>query len=348
MCGKLVLLVLSAGPLFAAAAIRQTAPPTLAGVVRDDPSAVLHNVTAAARTFSGDQCGQVTNANPGGDLIANPALELSPRTSYTRKSTAKGGDSIQASVGNVRLNESGFIDYRQLLGETDIECGHGDANIHPNVDALCEFKALSTDAPGFCTTFDLVAFRPFGADEFRSARFELRRSDAVDARNFFAASANYLERNRLRGALGGTIKQDESTYVDNASQLPAIAFTNKISISAMRSLSGIVHCSNPVATGMAGAPRMGGLHGWQSLYLRKGAPAVLGGIGFMSLPAESPDQVSWLTALEKRLLRVRMAEKQASVSEGRRLSMLLDASLEVPARSVCWAPLRGQAARSPC
>jgi hypothetical protein len=44
----------------------------------------------------------------------------------------------------------------------------------------------------------------------------------------------------------------------------------------------------------------------------------------MSLLADNPDQISWLTALEKRLLRARIAEKQTSVSEGRRLSMLLE------------------------
>jgi hypothetical protein len=247
----------------------------------------VHHVTAAARTFSGDQCRQPTNANPGGDVIANPASEFSPRTSYTRKSTAKGGGFIRALVGSVRLTESGFIDYGQLLGETDVECGHGDADIHPKVDALCEFKALSTDAPGFCTTFDLVAFRPFGG-EFSSTLFELRPS----------------------GALGGTIKQDESTYVNNARQLPGTAFTNKISISVTRSRSGIVYCSNPVTTDMVGASRMGGLHGWQLLYLLKGAPTVRAGIVFMSLLVDNPDQVSWLTALEKRLLRARMAEKR--------------------------------------
>jgi len=85
MCRKLVLLVLSAGPLFAAAAFRQTAPPILAGVVRDEPSAVAHHVTAAARTFSGDQCPATHERQPGGDVITNPAPELSSRTSYTRK-----------------------------------------------------------------------------------------------------------------------------------------------------------------------------------------------------------------------------------------------------------------------
>jgi hypothetical protein len=336
----------------------------------------VHHVTAVARTFSGDRCRQPTNANPGGDATTNPASELSPRTSYTRKSTAKGGGFIRASVGNVRLNKSGFIDYGQLLGETDVECGHGGANIHPKADALCEFKALSTDAPGFCTTSDLVAFRPLGAGEFRSALSELRRSDAMDARSFFAPSVNCLERNQLRGALGETIERDESTCVNNARQLPGTASPTKISIPAMRSGSGIVHRSNPVTTDMAGASRMGGLYGWQWLYLLKGAPAVLAGIVFMSLLADNPDQVSWLTAPEKRLLRARMAEKQTRVSEGRGLSTLLDAfrtptvwifggiffgfvmgiyresfparSLEVPGRLVCWAPFRGQAARSPC
>jgi hypothetical protein len=96
MCRKLVLLVCSAGPLFAAAAFRQTAPPTLAGVVRDEPNAVVHHVTAAARTFSRDQCRPPANANPGSDVINNPASELSPRT--------------------------------------DVECGHGDA-IHAKLEA---------------------------------------------------------------------------------------------------------------------------------------------------------------------------------------------------------------------
>jgi hypothetical protein len=107
---KLVLLVLAAGPLFALAAFRQTAPTTLADVVRDEPSAVLHRVTAAAKTYSDDQCRQPANANRGGVVITNPASELSPRTNHTRKGTAKGEGFIRASVGNVRLNESGFID----------------------------------------------------------------------------------------------------------------------------------------------------------------------------------------------------------------------------------------------
>lgn len=138
--------------------------------------------------------------------------------------------SVTAAV-SPRLNESGFIDYGRLLGETHIERGHGDANVHSNVEALCEFKALSTEAHGFCANFGLAAFRPFGAGEFSSAMFEPRRSDGMDARNFFAASTNCLERNRLRGAL---------------------------------------------TTDMAG-------------------------IAFMSLLADNPDQVSRLTALEKRL-----------------------------------------------
>jgi hypothetical protein len=264
----------------------------------------VRHVTAVARTFSGDQCRQPTSANPGGDVIANPASELSPRTSYTRKSTASGGGFIRASVGNVPLNESRFIDYGQLLGKTDVECGHSAANIHSKVDASCEFKALSTDAHGFCTTFDLVAFKPFGAGEFRSALFELRRSDAMDARNFFAASANCLERNRLRGALGGTIEQDES-HVGNS----------------------VIGHDRTIPVGLDTGRRVadGRSHGSQWLYLLKGAPTVLAGIVFMSLLADNPDQIGWLTVLEKRLLRARMAEKRTSVSEGSRLSALLDA-----------------------
>ena len=261
MCGKLVVLVLSAGLLFAAATYRQTTPNTFADVVRDEPSAIVRHVIAAARTFSGDQCGQPTNANPGGDAIPNPASELSLRTSYARKSTAKGGGFIPASVANV--------------------------------------------APGFCTTSDLVAFRPFGGGELRNALSELRRSEAVDARNFFAASANCLERNRLRGALGGTIKPDECDIKNSGSGMIG------------RFVSGWI---------LAGVSRMGGLHGWQRLYLLPGAPAVPAGICFMSLPKDDPGQVSWLTVLEKRLLRARLAEKQTGVPEGRRLSTVLDLS----------------------
>jgi hypothetical protein len=127
----------------------------------------------------------------------------------------------------------------------------------------------------------------------------------VDARNFFAASANCLERNQLRGALGGAIKQDESHV-----GVSVIGHNRKIPVR--------LDTGRRVAEGRS--------HGSQWLYLLKGAPTVLAGIVFMSLLADHPDQVSWLTALEKRLLGARTAEKQTSVSEGRRLSALLDAS----------------------
>jgi ACS family tartrate transporter-like MFS transporter len=74
---------------------------------------------------------------------------------------------------------------------------------------------------------------------------------------------------------------------------------------------------------------LGGLKGWQWLFVAEGLPAVAVGAIVLWLLPERPDTVGWLSAAEKAWLAARMAEDAAAESPARRHNPL--AALRLPA-----------------
>src|SRR6266850_2057113 len=109
--------------------------------------------------------------------------------------------------GNVIGGVSG-AQTRFLLDGVDITEEHqGGTWIQTSVDALQEFSvqqnAYSAEFHGAGGTFNAVT--KSGSNAFHGSVFEFLRNDAFDAKNFFSASKEKLERNQYGGTLGGPV-----------------------------------------------------------------------------------------------------------------------------------------------
>src|SRR5262245_4055992 len=109
--------------------------------------------------------------------------------------------------GNVIGGVSG-AQTRFLLDGVDITEEHqGGTWIQTSVDALQEFSvqqnAYSAEFHGAGVTFNVTT--KSGGNVFHGSLFEFLRNDAFDARNFFAARKEKLERNQFGGTFGGPV-----------------------------------------------------------------------------------------------------------------------------------------------
>ncbi len=197
-----------------------------------------------------------TQSSSVGQVVENKSIEglalngrqfwnlvaLVPGASYTPggQGTRTGGGSIRSSAVNVQINGTGFIYNGWLLDGTDItEYEQGGTNIQPNVDALAEFKVLSANMPAeYGRTPNIVSvITKSGTNQFHGTVFEFLRNDAVDARNFFAASKNALKRNQFGGVIGGPIKKDKIFFfsdLESTRQRQGIVFNDTLPTDPMR------------------------------------------------------------------------------------------------------------------
>ncbi len=82
----------------------------------------------------------------------------------------------------------------------------------------------------------------------------------------------------------------------------------------------------PIASFLLTMDGLGGLHGWQWLFLLEGLPACLLGFVVLKLVPDGPADASWLTSAEKNLIAQRLAQ-DASVDEMKFLPALSDPRL---------------------
>ena len=106
-------------------------------------------------------------------------------------------------IGGVAGSQTRF-----LLDGVDITEEHqGGTWIQTSVDALQEFSvqqnAYSAEFHGAGATFNVTT--KSGGNVFRGSVFEFIRNDALDAKNYFAANKEKLERNQFGGTLGGPV-----------------------------------------------------------------------------------------------------------------------------------------------
>ncbi len=106
-------------------------------------------------------------------------------------------------IGGVAGSQTRF-----LLDGVDITEEHqGGTWIQTSVDALQEFSvqqnAYSAEFHGAGATFNVTT--KSGSNAFHGSLFEFTRNDKFDAKNFFAARKEKLERNQFGGTLGGPV-----------------------------------------------------------------------------------------------------------------------------------------------
>lgn len=90
-------------------------------------------------------------------------------------------------------------------------------------------------------------------------------------------------------------------------------------------LAGVV--GNPISGWLLKLDGVGGLHGWQWIFLVEGIPAVLLGISVLFVMIERPSDASWLTAEEKDWLEGELAKERAA-REGAGRGSIVQALLE--------------------
>jgi len=136
------------------------------------------------------------------------------------------GTALLPATGNVQTvrpeivngNVIGGISGQQtrfLLDGVDITEEHqGGTWIQTSVDALQEFSvqqnAYSAEFHGAGGTFNAVT--KSGSNAFHGSAFEFLRNDAFDAKNFFAAQKEKLERNQFGGTLGGPVLKGRTFF----------------------------------------------------------------------------------------------------------------------------------------
>src|SRR5205085_3584270 len=85
-------------------------------------------------------------------------------------------------------------------------------------------------------------------------------------------------------------------------------------------LAGVV--GNPISGSLLKLDGVGGLHGWQWVFLVEGIPAVLLGISVLFMMIERPSDARWLTAEEKDWLEGALARELAAKESGPRGSLV--------------------------
>src|SRR5262245_5086685 len=83
------------------------------------------------------------------------------------------------------------------------------------VDAMQEFKVIANNYSaefGHSTGGVVTMSTRSGSNEFHGSIFESLRNDALDARNFFAATKAPIRLNQFGGAIGGPIRKDKTHF----------------------------------------------------------------------------------------------------------------------------------------
>lgn len=84
----------------------------------------------------------------------------------------------------------------------------GEVYVPPNIEAVGEFKVISTNAPaeyGYANGGVEVYSMKSGGREYHGALYEYFRNEALDARGFFAAKVPVTRMNQFGGTLGGPV-----------------------------------------------------------------------------------------------------------------------------------------------
>lgn len=178
--------------------------------------AVTETIDVAANVLSVDtQSSQVGATIDNQRLVSLPlngrnVLQLAtllpgvgPANFPTTVTNSRGGPTVSVSGGRTRDNNF-------MLDGTTITTGlYETAQNLPSPDALEEFRVLTNTYSaeyGRAVGSIFMAVSKSGTNEFHGNLFEFLRNDALNARNFFAASKPVLRQNQFGGSLGGPVE----------------------------------------------------------------------------------------------------------------------------------------------
>jgi hypothetical protein len=214
-------------------------------------STVEVNASAVAVETTNPSLGQVITAQEVSQLPLNGRdfVQLATLTPGTTQETNNGSffngapssevsarGSFSLSVGGSRPNSTDWL----LDGNDNNELTAGGIAILSSIDDIQEFKVLTYNYSAEYGTRagpTVLVTTKGGGNDFHGSLFEFFRNTALDAKSFFATSAEKFNLNQFGGSIGGPIRRNKTFFfVDGEQkyQLHGQTFTGLVPTDAMR------------------------------------------------------------------------------------------------------------------
>jgi hypothetical protein len=115
------------------------------------------------------------------------------------------------AVNGARPESNSYL----LDGVSNVDSVNGGFALPVPVDAVSEFRILTSNAPaeyGETSGATTAMVTKSGGNDFHGDLYEFLRNDALDARNFFAATTEPLHQNQFGATLGGPIRRNKDFF----------------------------------------------------------------------------------------------------------------------------------------
>jgi hypothetical protein len=171
-------------------------------------------------------------------LTAGATAETNPNSFFTSGSDSEvaARGSFSLSVGGSRPNSTDWL----LDGVDNNELTAGGIGVFSSIDDIQEFKVLTyTYSAEYGTRAGptVLVTTKSGTNEIHGSLFEFVRNTDLDAKSYFATSAEKFNLNQFGGSIGGPIRKNKTfLFVDGEQkyQRHGIAFTGLVPSLAMR------------------------------------------------------------------------------------------------------------------
>jgi hypothetical protein len=171
-------------------------------------------------------------------LTAGATAETNPNSFFTSGSDSEvaARGSFSLSVGGSRPNSTDWL----LDGVDNNELTAGGIGVFSSIDDIAEFKVLTyTYSAEYGTRAGptVLVTTKSGSNDIHGSLFEFVRNTDLDAKSYFATSAEKFNLNQFGGSVGGPIKKNKTfLFVDGEQkyQLHALTFTGLVPSLAMR------------------------------------------------------------------------------------------------------------------
>jgi Carboxypeptidase regulatory-like domain len=209
----------------AAAVAVETANPALGQVITSQQVAQL--------PLNGRDFVQLATLTPGTTQETNPNSFFTAAASS--EVAARGPFSL--SVGGSRPNSTDWL----IDGVDNNELTAGGISILSNIDSIQEFKVLTYNYSAEYGTRagpTVLLTTKGGSNDFHGSLYEFLRNTALDAKSFFATSAEKFNLNQFGGSVGGPIRKNKTFFFidgEQKYQRHGITFTGLVPSLAMRS-----------------------------------------------------------------------------------------------------------------
>jgi len=193
----------------------------------------------------------VTTQQPDSIVMAGVTVAIAPSGSLNPGNQ---------SIGGQREDANGFM----VNGGDVKELMNGGTSIVPNLDAIAEFRILTTnfDAEYGNSSGGIVnVVTKSGSNAQHGGTFEFLRNTALDARNFFSPERSFYRQNQFGGLIGGPIRKNRIFFFGDyqgTRQMEGVD-TGLIPVPSLADRAGNLADLADSLTGTVGGPYLAGL-----------------------------------------------------------------------------------------